>query len=138
MLASCFTFTASADTNSSREALQQKIEQAENSYPPPGSNPLNGTVGALNDAIDEELYTTAKEKFLEALSHGEGQFMQVGGNYNNETYYNFVEVYERILAIHESGAVLTSEEYFDLAEELEAAMLQAIYDTRNAVDGLVL
>ncbi len=230
MIMSSFTFAVSADIQSTRQALADKIQQAENSYPPPGSNPLNGTISALSDAIDEaikvltdststeeelqeqienldnaikgiiildldnsklwdamvlanslnaedyteesyeamkavandygtlhyaqsqqeldeatdrvyqaildliplgtatvpyideELYTSAKQRFLNALSAAEEQFLTVGGNYNNETYSVFVETYEKALAIYESGAELTSAEYLALAEELEEAI----------------
>ena len=230
MLMSSITFTVSADIESTREALQQKIEQAQNSYPPPGSNPLSGTVAALSDAIDEalkvladsnateeelnaqialldeaingivildldnsklweamqlanslnendyteesyeamkmlandylvlhyaqsqaeideatnniylailslvpvgtatvpyideEIFSSGYQRFLDALKEAEEQFLTVGGNYNIETYRLFVETYEKALAIYESGEELTNDGYNILAEELEAAI----------------
>ncbi|MBQ2825038.1 MAG: starch-binding protein [Clostridia bacterium] len=230
MIMSSFTFAVSADILTTRQALADKIQQAENSYPPPGSNPLNGTVAALSNAIDqavlvlndessteaelqkqienldnaikgivildldnsklweamvlanslnaedyteesyeamkavandyfvlhyaqsqkeiddatariyqaildlvpvgtatvpyidEELYTSAKQRFLDALSAAEEQLQQVGGNYNNETYRVFIDAYEKAMAIYESGEELTGEEYLALAEELEEAI----------------
>lgn len=230
IIMSSFTFAVSADILTTRQALADKIQQAENSYPPPGSNPLNGTVAALSNAIDqavlvlndesstetelyeqienldaaingivildldnsklweamvlanslnaedyteesfeklkaisndyfvlhyaqsqkeiddatdriyqaildlvpvgtatvpyidEELYTSAKQRFLDALSAAEEQLQQVGGNYNNETYRVFVDAYEKAMAIYESGVELTGDEYLALAEELEEAI----------------
>lgn len=230
IIMSSFTFAVSADILTTRQALADKIQQAENSYPPPGSNPLNETISALSNAIDqavlvlndesstenelneqiknldaaingivildldnsklweamvlanslnaedyteesfenlkaisndyfvlhyaqsqkeiddatariyqaildlvpvgtatvpyidEELYTSAKQRFLDALSAAEEQLQQVGGNYNNETYRVFIDAYEKAMAIYESGVELTGDEYLALAEELEEAI----------------
>lgn len=230
IIMSSFTFAVSADILTTRQALADKIQQAENSYPPPGSNPLNETISALSNAIDqavlvlndessteaelqeqienldnaikgivildldnsklwdamvlanslnaedyteesyeamkavandyfvlhyaqsqkeiddatdriyqaildlvpvgtatvpyidEELYTSAKQRFLDALSDAEEQSLTVGGNYNQETYNSFMEVYQRAVAIYESGVELTNDEYLALAEELESAI----------------
>lgn len=239
MILSSFTFAVSADIQSTRQALIDKIQHAEASYPPPGSNPLNSTVAALSAAIDEatkvlndenstegqlqaqiylldeaikgivildldnsklweamvlanslnpedytegsyeamkmlandyfvlhyaqsqkelddatdriyqaildlvpigtatvpyideELYTSGKQKFLNALGAAEEQLLTVGGNYNNETYRVFIDAYEKAMAIYESGEELTNDEYLALAEELESAIAGIEYFNWN-------
>lgn len=53
MIFSTLGTSVSATAEDTRTQLGDKISEAEGAIPPPGSNPLNGTVSVLLDAIDD-------------------------------------------------------------------------------------